>query len=206
MIIQKLARSVCLRAEGLSGADMVVAYLEKYLVQFGITTPQKQAEFLAQCAHESAGFRVFEENLNYSADGLARTWPKRFHAPDGKPNELALRIARQPQAIANNIYANRMGNGDEASGDGWKFRGRGAIQLTGRENYSLIAKDTGLDCVNNPDLLSTPEGAILSACWYWKKNGIGNSANFTEQTKRINGGLNGLADRQARLAGAMATT
>jgi putative chitinase len=203
MSLEGLVRSVCLRAEGFNGAGKVLPYLQKYLPEYGITNPQKQAEFLSQCAHESAGFRVFEENLNYGAEGLARTWPRRYAVTTGKPNDLAFSLAHKPQAIANNVYANRMGNGGEASGDGWRFRGRGAIQITGRDNYALLAKETGLDCINRPEILAMPEGAIVSACWFWKKYGIGDAPNFIEQTRRINGGIHGLADRQIRLTGAL---
>lgn len=205
MSLEGLVRAVCLRSEGFNGAERVLPYLKKYLPEYGITNPQRQAEFLAQCAHESAGFRVFVEGLNYSAERLAKVWPKRYAAANGKPNDLALRLARRPQAIANNVYANRMGNGDEASGDGWRFRGRGAIQISGRDNYSLLAKETGMDCVNDPDLLLTPQGAILSACWFWLKYRISDASNFIEQTRRINGGTNGLADRQVRLTSALST-
>jgi len=156
--------------------------------------PRRVAGFLAQIAHESGGFNAVVENLNYSAKGLMGTFKKYF------PNEeLAKQYERKPEMIANRVYASRMGNGNEASGDGYKFRGRGAIQLTGCSNYTAFAKDVGKTIDETIVYLETLEGAIESACWFWKKNGLNEIADkkdITLMTKRINGGTIGLEDRK----------
>ncbi len=170
-------------------AQCLPAILEKY----SINTPLRVGHFLAQTVHESAGFTRFVENLNYSASGLKNTWPDRFGLAN--PN----RYAHRPELIANHVYANRMGNGDEASGDGWKFRGRGMIQLTGHDNYDAFSKHSGLDAVNNPDLLSTVEGAAESAAWFWLERHINKPADEDDVvtvTKLINGGTLGLDERK----------
>lgn len=154
--------------------------------------------FIAQCAHETAGFTRLVENLNYSADGLAKTWPKRF-SESGKPNALAIELHRKPADIANHVYANRMGNGDIDSGDGWLYRGRGLLQITGRYNYSQCAKDTCMNCENNPDILVDPYYAVESAVWFWEKKGLDRVNDVVYSTKIINGGANGLSDRMNRL-------
>lgn len=175
--------------------------LKETFEKFEIDTIEKQASFIGQCAHESAHFKVLQENLNYSAQGLANTWPSRF-AIDPKsnpkvPNEKANAIARKPEAIANSVYANRMGNGDEQSGDGHKYRGRGLIQLTGKENYTACGLALGIDLLSSPDLLLEPKYACLSAGWYWHKNGLNALVgNIEAITKKINGGLIGLEDRR----------
>ena len=130
--------------------------------RFDISTPERQACFLGQCAHESGGFATLKENLNYSAEGLTKVWPKRFPSL-----EAAQPYHRNPEKIANKVYADRMGNGDEASGEGFKYRGRGLIQLTGKDNYTRCGAALGLDLVNNPDLLLEPLAAARSAgsCW-----------------------------------------
>lgn len=187
-------------------AQEVSDALNEAFAQGGITEPSHQAAFVAQCAHESAQFNVLEENLNYSAKGLAGTWPNRYadkKDADGdgntkEPNALALRLERNPEAIANNCYADRMGNGDEASGDGWRYRGRGWKMVTGRANYAACAAATGLDCVNNPDVLATADGAARSAVWFWTANNCASVAtNCRALTKKINGGDIGLAEREA---------
>lgn len=168
--------------------------------KYGIDTPNEQASFLAQCAHESALFSLLVENLNYSADGLAKTWPNRFAKPDKTPNVKALELARKPERIANSVYAGRMGNGPESSGDGWKYRGRGLIQITGRNNYSDCGRDLGIALLNNPDLLIQPEYAALSAGWFWKVRGLNahdDDGDVTAETRIINGGIHGLKARQA---------
>ena len=160
-------------------------------------TPLRKAHFLAQVAHESGGLKYSAENLNYSAQGLRSVFGKYF-----KTNDIAALYARKPEKIANRVYADRMGNGNEASGDGWKFRGRGLIQLTGKDNYQQFAKDYGIDCVNNPDLLLDPQFALASACWFWQKRNLNTFADKDDivmVTKRINGGVNGLNDRQQYL-------
>ena len=165
------------------------------LPQFAIVTPARVAGFISQCQHESADFTALSENLNYSAKGLAGTFRKYF------PSEAeATPYARKPEKIANRVYANRMGNGVEASGDGFKFRGRGLVQLTGRANYTQCSKDLfGDDClVQNPDLVCEPEYAVLSACWFWHKNRLNDicdKGDVVLLSKRINGGTLGLADR-----------
>lgn len=182
-------------------------YLITMLPAFGITTPNRVAAFLSQTAHETGGYRLLSENLNYSAEGLSRTWPIRYAVKGsdgksipGKPNALALRLNRSPEKIANNCYANRMGNGDEASGDGYRYRGRGLKQLTGKFNYQKFKDATGMDVIHNPDLLTEPMGAILSALNFWKQNKLetyADKADIVGLTKAINGGTIGLAQRQA---------
>lgn len=185
------------------------AALNAILPKYGIDTPLRIAAFLAQCGHESDGFSDLTENLNYSADALAATWPNRYAVdPKAKkkvPNELAKRLHRQPEAIANNCYANRLGNGNEATGDGWAHRGRGAIQCTGKGNYINFARATGKPYAGIAAYLETPEGAIESACWYWKNNNLNTQADAGRNdilTRLINGGYNGLVDRNARYAAA----
>ena len=176
--------------------DAVIAMIPDTAAKFQINTPLRLAHFLAQCGHESGGFRVTQENLNYSAKGLAGIFKKYF------PTEAAATpYARQPQKIANKVYANRMANGSEASGDGYKFRGRGYIQLTGRDNYTQFGKAIGVDIPSNPDSVSTTY-ALASAAWFWSKNGLNKIADggatdtvVTSITKRVNGGTIGLPDR-----------
>jgi putative chitinase len=171
------------------------AALVEVLPTYEINTPERIASFLAQCGHESAGFTVLQENLNYSAEGLNKIFHKYFPTL-----ESAQPYARKPEMIANRVYANRMGNGDEHSGEGYKYRGRGPIQLTGKDNYAacsdfLFQDDTLL---NDPDMLLDPEYALHSACWFWWKNDLNtfaDSADLVTMTKRINGGTIGLDDR-----------
>jgi putative chitinase len=160
---------------------------------YGIDTPLKMAHFLAQTAHESGGFRLMEENLNYSSDRLMVVFPKYFRNVDARAYH------RQPEKIANRVYANRMGNGDEASGDGYHFRGRGLIQLTGRNNYTLFAEENNLELDDAVNFLTSPEGAVQSAAWFWNRNDLNMLAeddNLTAVTKRINGGTHGLEERK----------
>lgn len=164
--------------------------------KFGITNPLRMAHFLAQCSHESGGFKLLKENLNYSAQGLLRTFKKYFAT-----EAIALRYERKPEKIANLVYGNRMGNGDELSGDGFKFRGRGFIQLTGKNNYKLFSDFIGEDCVANPDLIAT-KYPLSSAAFFFDKNNLwqicdkgATSEVVTLVTKRVNGGTNGLQDR-----------
>jgi putative chitinase len=176
--------------------DAVIAMIPDTAAKFQINTPLRLAHFLAQCGHESGGFKATSENLNYSAKGLMGIFKKYF------PTEaLANAYQRNPQKIANKVYANRMANGDEASGDGYKFRGRGYIQLTGKDNYTQFGKAIGEDILSNPDVVSG-KYALLSAAWFWSKNGLNNlsdggatDAVVTTITKRVNGGTIGLADR-----------
>jgi putative chitinase len=165
------------------------------LPQYEINTVERVSAFIAQCAHESGGFTLLQENLNYGAKGLTGTFHKYFPTEaDAKPYE------RQPEKIANKVYANRMGNGDEHSGEGWKYRGRGLIQLTGKDNYKRFSHaafddDTILD---NPDLLMEPYYALHSACWFWNDkmlNDYADTQDLVTMTKKINGGTIGLDDR-----------
>ncbi len=193
-----VANTTGLKLEKLKGhiLDAVIAMIPDTAAKFQINTPVRLAHFLAQCGHESGGFRVTQENLNYSAKGLNGIFKKYF------PTEAAATAyARQPQKIANKVYANRMSNGDEASGDGFKFRGRGYIQLTGRANYTAFGKSIGEDIASNPDVVSG-KYALLSAAWFWSNNGLNKLADggatdsvVTSITKRVNGGTIGLADR-----------
>lgn len=161
--------------------------------RFGIATPQQQAGFIGQCSHECGNFKVLEENLNYRAETLMKLWPKRFPTL-----EIANEYARQPRKIANKVYASRMGNRDEASGDGYRFRGRGCIQLTGHSGYYHAGKALGVDFVKEPDLVATPQYAALTAGWFWDThnlNKIAEMGDWTTLTKKINGGVIGLNDR-----------
>jgi putative chitinase len=163
--------------------------------RFGINTPRQQAAFLGQCGHECGNFKVFEENLNYRAETLMKLWPKRFPTL-----EFAKQYERNPKKIANSVYSNRMGNRDEASGDGYRFRGRGAIQLTGYSSYFHAGQALGVDFVSNPDLVATPLYALLTAGWFWSThncNNLAEGANWLGLTKKINGGTIGLEDRVA---------
>lgn len=162
--------------------------------KYGVNTPLRIAHFLGQIEHES-GLKPISENLNYDGDGLLKIFKKYFDKMT--INELALYV-RNPQKIANRVYANRMGNGTEKSGDGWKYRGRGFIQLTGKNNYIELSKDTGIDFVNNPDLLLDEANALIGALWFWNSRGLNKFADNDDIitiTKRINGGNIGLNDR-----------
>lgn len=163
------------------------------LPEYDIRTPERVAAFVAQCAHESGNFKFLRENLNYKAESLMKTFSKYF--PD---MATAKAYEKKPEKIANRVYANRMGNGDEASGDGFRFLGRGLIQLTGKNNYTIFAAsiDTPLDQI--PEYLGTFEGAVQSACWFWEQNNLNKEADAKDiktMTKKINGGFIGLEDR-----------
>lgn len=165
--------------------------------KYNINTVERVAGFMAQTGHESRDWSVLEENLNYSASALNRVFSKYFR----NVGVSAWEYHRQPEKIANRVYANRMGNGPEDSGDGWKYRGRGLIQITGRYNYERFCEYTGLDFDRIVDYVSTPTGALESACWYWKEHGLNDLADRQDilgMTRRINGGYNGLDDRKAR--------
>lgn len=167
--------------------------LNETFERFGILTPRQQAAFIGQCGHECGNFRILEENLNYRAETLMRIWPKRFPTL-----EIANQYAKQPKKIANKVYADRMGNRDEASGDGYRFRGRGCIQLTGSANYFHAGKALGVDFIMEPDLVATPQYAALTAGFFWntqKLNAIAETGNNLALTKKINGGTIGLDDR-----------
>ena len=167
--------------------------LNETFARFNISTLNQQAAFIAQCAHECGHFRILEENLNYKAATLMKLWPKRFPTL-----EIANQYAGNPKKIANNVYASRMGNRDESSGDGYRFRGRGGIQLTGYANYFHASQALGVDFVMNPDLVATPLYAMLTAGWFWATHGcneLAEAADWTGLTKKINGGTIGLDDR-----------
>ena len=175
--------------------DAVIAQIPDTAAKFNITNPLRLAHFLAQCGHESGGFKFINENLNYSADGLKKIFGKYF------PGDLAASYARQPEKIAARVYGSRMGNGDESTGEGFKFRGRGFIQLTGKSNYTKFAEFIGEDTVNNPDLVAT-KYPLASAAFFFNSNSLwsicdkgADEATVTAVTKRVNGGTNGLADR-----------
>jgi len=176
--------------------DSVIAMIPEVASKFEINTPLRLAHFLAQCGHESGGFKLTQENLNYSAKGLNGIFKKYFPTL-----ESAVPYERKPEKIANKVYGGRMGNGAEASGEGWKFHGRGFIQLTGKDNYTAFTKSIGEDCVTNPDLVAS-KYALASAAWFFNKNGLhkmadggANDATVTSITKRVNGGTIGLPDR-----------
>jgi putative chitinase len=167
--------------------------LNETFERFNISTVRQQAAFIGQCGHECGNFKVFEENLNYRAATLMKLWPKRFPTL-----EIANQYAGQPQRIANKVYASRMGNRDEASGDGFRFRGSGALQLTGHDNFYHAGKALGVDFVMQPELVRTPKYALLTAGWFWSTHGcnpLAENADWIALTKKINGGTIGLDDR-----------
>ena len=175
--------------------DSLLTEIPLIMEKFGCTSKLRLAHFLAQCAHESGGFKAVTENLNYSADGLKKVFPRYF------PDNLNESYARQPEKIASRVYGSRMGNGDEASKDGWKFRGRGYIQLTGKSNYSEFDKLVDDDIITNPDLVAS-KYPLVSAAFFFNKNGLwaicdkgADDATVTAVTKRVNGGTIGLPDR-----------
>jgi putative chitinase len=187
-----------LKLEKLKGhiPDTVIAQIPDTAAKFEINTPLRLAHFLAQCGHESGGFRLTKENLNYSAKGLNGTFKKYFPTL-----ESAVPYERKPEKIANKVYGNRMGNGPESSGEGAKFCGRGYIQLTGKDNYTAFGKSINEDMTANPDKVASSY-ALLSAAWFFSKNGLNKMADggatdavVTSITKRVNGGTIGLADR-----------
>lgn len=170
--------------------------LEQLLPDYDINTPRRIAAFVAQCSHESGGFTALKENLNYKPATLRKIWPKYFPT-DAIANDYASRLQKQMH-IANRAYANRMGNGDESSGDGWRFCGRGLIQLTGRSNYQAFADSLEMNIDDVPEYLQTFEGAAQSACWFWETNNLNRFADAGDikgMTKVINGGYLGLEDR-----------
>ena len=173
----------------------------KLLPDYDINTPERVAAFFAQCAHESGEFRTLKENLNYKAESLCRVFPKYF------PNiDLANQYAHQQEKIANRVYSNRMGNGSEESGDGFRYCGRGLIQLTGKDNYSAFAESIETTLDQLPEYLMTFEGATQSACWFWETNNLNkwaDTGDIITLTKRINGGIIGLEDRQTKYTHAL---
>jgi putative chitinase len=192
-----------------SHVDQWCAALNAIVPKYSIDTIARVGDFIGQCAHESANFTQLNENLNYSAQGLANTWPNRFAVlgSDGKPVKpytptvLAKRIERNPEIIANNVYADRMGNGGPETGDGWRYHGRGLIQLTGCANYTAFGSTIDMTPEQVVNYVQTYEGAVESACWFWntnKLNQYADSGDIETMTRRINGGTNGLEDRVAK--------
>ena len=194
MITLKLLRQVAPKTKS-SVLEQYINPLNKLCKKYGILdTDNRLAAFLAQVAHESGGFHFRQENLNYSSSALRMVFGKYF-----KSEDEANKYERKPELIANRVYANRMGNGDEKSGDGWKYRGRGLIQLTGKDNYTRFSKSMDMDIDEVIDYLETTEGAVMSAVWFWDNNNLNrycDKDDFIGLTKRINGGTNGLADRK----------
>ena len=194
MSLKSLQTKLGITADGAFGPGTMKAAMKFYNL-----TPERAAHFFAQTGHETGDFKVYNENLNYSAQGLQGIFGKYF------PGNLEESYARQPEKIANRVYASRMGNGDEKSGDGWKFRGRGAIQLTGKDNYTQFSKHLNKpEILTNPDLVAT-EYSFESALFFFEKNKLWsicdqgvNDAAILALTKRVNGGTHGLADRQAK--------
>jgi len=171
--------------------------LEEVFHRYEINTPERQAAFIGQCAHESMNFTRLEENMNYSAEALMKTWPSRFPTL-----ESAKPYHRNPEKIANKVYAGRMGNGPEETGEGWLYHGRGLIQLTGKDNYTLAGDALNMDFIHSPDYVLVPKYAALTAGWYWNKRQLNKEADakdFTGMTKKINGGTIGLDDRIAHI-------
>lgn len=202
-------------------AEKWLSYVQQALARFNITSDRQVAAWLAQTAHESGGYTQLSENVNYSDVGLAGTWPNRFAEIDPAtkkpkkdakgfniPNKFAKALHRNPEAIANVVYGGRMGNGPIESGDGWKHRGMGLKQLTGKENQKRCGDALGIDFVSNPEKLLEPEFASLSAAWFWSDKKCGQLADaddFVGLTKRINGGTIGLADREKRYKAVLAS-
>jgi putative chitinase len=179
-----------------------VSALNDTFAKFNIVSVKQQAAFIGQCAHECGNFRILEENLNYKAVTLMKLWSKRFPT-----QEIANSYEKNPKKIANMVYSNRMGNRDEASGDGYRFRGRGCIQLTGHSNYFHASKACGVDFVMEPDLVATPQYAAMTAGWFWSThncNALAEAQDWIGLTKKINGGTIGLDDRIKRTDQAVA--
>ena len=182
------------------GPEWVDALNETFQ-RFDISTPLRQAAFIGQCSHECGNFKMLQEGLSYSAAGLMKTWPKRFDAAKAQACQ------RNPKLIATVVYSNRMGNRDEASGDAWRFIGRGCIQLTGASSYFHAGKALGVDFWANPELVATPQYAALTAGWFWdtqKLNQYADSQDYKTLTKKINGGFIGLDDRIKHINHALA--
>lgn len=200
-ITQQQLRSIMTTPDAAARAAQWLAALNHGMQACEIHNAPRQAAFLAQVMVESAELRTLSEALSYSPQRLRQVWPQRF------PNDdIAMRYSHNPTALANKVYASRMGNGDEASGDGWRYHGRGLIQLTGRDNYAAFSRAMGVDALANPDLLLEPAGAALSAAWFWLSKGlnaladktVGDGADgyFEQITRLVNGGINGLDERR----------
>ena len=202
--IPGLAAAVAAVTPGMIPADRArwVAALAEPMARAGITSPRRMAAFIGQCAHESGGFRSLVENLSYSADRLCAVWPSRFPSV-----AAATPFARNPEKLANRVYSGRLGNGPEASGDGWRFRGRGLIQLTGRANYAAFGASVGRTADDVAEWCASPEGAAASAVYFWSVNGLNDLAaswQLSALSRRINGGSVGLDHRIACCTDALA--
>jgi len=201
-ITQQQLRSIMIAPDADARAGHWAPALNDCMRACAITSSVRQAAFLAQVMVESSELRHVDEALGYSAQRLRQVWPQRFPS-----DEMVAKYAHNPAALANRVYAGRMGNGDETSGDGWRFHGRGLIQLTGRDNYQALAQAMRLDVLADPDLLLAPAGAALSAAWFWQSKGLNELADhlegdqadqhFEQITRRINGGTLGLDERRA---------
>ena len=194
MLTQAILKKVFPKAKK---PKLLFAAMDELFPKYSVDTPERIAGFLAQCGHESGGFRFVEENLNYSAKALDSVFGKYFK----NGGRDAKKYARKPEKIANVVYGNRMGNGDEDSGDGWQFKGRGYIQLTGRNNYTSFAESVDMDLDECIDYLKTPKGALESALWFWDTNKLNKYCDKHDvkgMTKRVNGGYNGLEDREEK--------
>lgn len=195
MITAKQLKSILNRAAD-TDIEKYLPWFNTFFLRYEITTPERKAAFIAQIGHESNHLKCVEENLNYSASGLRQVFGKYFPT-----DEAAARYARHPEQIANIVYAGRMGNGGVESGDGWRFRGRGLLQLTGRQNYANMSKLIGVDLLTHPEKLTTPEYAVQSSCIFWQNKGLNDLSDtvtdeaFKQITRTINGGVNGLSDR-----------
>ena len=189
LTLQQLKQMV----HGIPHAENWLEALDQLLPDYEINTPKRIAAFIAQCAHESGNFRFIKENLNYKAESLRKIFPKYFPT-----DELARAYAKKPEMIANRVYASRMGNGDEQSGDGWRYCGRGLIQLTGKNNYENFAASLEISPEEAAEYLATFEGAAQSACWFWESNNLNveaDAGDIKKMTRKINGGYIGLEDR-----------
>jgi len=199
VLISKSDLAKALPMASTANIDKYYEALNAGMTKYGINTPLRITHFIAQLAHESANFRLSTENLNYSAKALKSVFGKYFPT-----NEMAEEYARKPEKIANKVYGGRMRNGDEESGEGWKFRGRGLIQLTGKENYTNCGRAIGMNLAEKPELLSDdPHAAVMAAAWFWDSRKLNNYADRDDVlsiTKRINGGTHGLDDRKSHLA------
>ena len=196
---------------GNNNVDQWFDALDNHLPAYEIDSVERVGDFIGQCAHESGNFKTLNENLNYSAQGLANTWPNRFAVLDDSghpvkpiaPASLAFRIERNPEIIANNVYANRLGNGGPDSGDGWKYHGRGLIQLTGHDNYAAFGATVNMSAEDVVAYAQTFDGAVQTACWFWTTHNLNQYADngdIETMTRRINGETNGLDDRIAKCA------